>query len=132
MSFSKVLQNSFKVIYHNQTPIETYTLPVICFFKRSNPTLQLIFQNSEMFISFVMSLSRNWVKRAQSCISCIVVDRKIEISIWWKFEVWSLFLRLLSQKYCSFDSLGDVIDPKLGQKGPKLVFHVPMVIERWT
>ena len=131
MSFSKVLQNSFKVIYRNQTPIETYTLPIICFFKRSDPTLQLIFQNSEMFISFVMSLSRNWVKRAQSCISCIVVDRKIEISIWWKFEVWRLFLRLLSQKYCSFDSLGDVIDPKLGQKGPKLVFHVPMVIERW-
>ena len=34
-------------------------------------------------------------------------------------------------KYFSFDSRVDVINPKLGQKGPKLVFHVPMVIERW-
>ena len=34
-------------------------------------------------------------------------------------------------KYCSFDSHGDVINPKLGQKGSKLVFHVQMIIERW-
>ena len=34
-------------------------------------------------------------------------------------------------KYCSFDSLGDVKIPKLGQKGPKLVFHVPTVVEKW-
>ena len=33
-------------------------------------------------------------------------------------------------KYCSFISSGDVINPKLGQKGPKLVFHVCIVIER--
>ena len=34
-------------------------------------------------------------------------------------------------KYSSFDSRGDVINPKFGQKRPKLVFHVPIVIERW-
>ena len=34
-------------------------------------------------------------------------------------------------KYCGFDYRGDVINPKLGQKGPKLVLHVPMMIERW-
>ena len=39
MSFSKVLQNSFKVIYCNQATTETFTLPVICIFKRSNPIL---------------------------------------------------------------------------------------------
>ena len=33
-------------------------------------------------------------------------------------------------KYCSFDSRGDVINPKLGQKEPKVVFHLQM-IERW-
>ena len=32
---------------------------------------------------------------------------------------------------CSFDSCGEVIKRKLGQKMPKLVFHVTMVIERW-
>ena len=34
-------------------------------------------------------------------------------------------------KYFSFDSCGDVINPKLCQKGAKLVFHVPMVMEKW-
>ena len=34
--FSNVLQNSFKVIYGDQTTMETSTLPVICIFKRSN------------------------------------------------------------------------------------------------
>ena len=34
-------------------------------------------------------------------------------------------------KYSSFDSRGDAINPKFGQKRPKLVFHVPIVIERW-
>ena len=34
-------------------------------------------------------------------------------------------------KYSSFDSPSDFIKPKLGQKELKLVFHVPMVKERW-
>ena len=55
--------------------------------------------------------------------------KKIEISIWWNCEVRSLFLRSLS-KHCSFDSCGDIINPKLDPNGPKLVFHVPMVIEK--
>ena len=65
-SFSKVLQSSFKVMYRDQTTIETSTLPVIYIFKRSNPILWLIFQNSETFISFVRSLSLNWVKLTES------------------------------------------------------------------
>ena len=80
-SFSKVLQNSFKVIYHDQTTIETSTLPAICIFKRSNPILWLIFQNFGIFISFVMLLSSNLVKKIQTCISCIKGDRKTEINI---------------------------------------------------
>ena len=35
----KVLQNRFKVIYCDQTTIETSTLPAISMFKRSNPIL---------------------------------------------------------------------------------------------
>ena len=34
-------------------------------------------------------------------------------------------------KYCSFDSRNGLINPKLGKKRPKLVFHVPMLIKRW-
>ena len=33
---NKVLQNGFKVIYCDQTMIETATLPAICIFKRSD------------------------------------------------------------------------------------------------
>ena len=80
------------------TTIETSTLPAIYIFKRSNLIFQLIFQNSGIFISFVTSLSPNWVKRTQSCISCIEGDRKIEMIIWWNFEGRSLFLRSFSQK----------------------------------
>ena len=58
----------------------------------------------------------------------------------WLKDQNQLLMELLSEefvseitfsKYCSFDSGGDIINPKLGQKRPKLVFHVPMVIERW-
>ena len=46
-------------------------------------------------------------------------------------NLWSEESEITFSKYCSFDCHGDVINPKLGQKGPKLVFHVPVVIERW-
>ena len=46
------------------------------------------------------------------------------------FEVRSLFLKPFSEKYYSFDSRGDVINPKLDQKGPKVLFHALMVTER--
>ena len=39
--------------------------------------------------------------------------------------------QIIFSKYCIFDSFGFAINPKLGQKGFKLVFSVPMVIERW-
>ena len=94
-SFSKIFQSSFKVIYRDQTPTETSTLLAICIFKRSNPILYLIFQNSGKFISAVTSLSLHWVKRAQSCISCVEGDRKIKINISRNFEVRNLFLNCL-------------------------------------
>ena len=43
------------------------------------------------------SLSQNWVKQAQSCISSIESDRKIKINISWNFEVGSLFVKSLPQ-----------------------------------
>ena len=83
---------SFQVIYRDQIRTETSVIPAICIFKRT----KLIFQNSGIFISFATSLSPNWVKRAQSCISFIESDRKIEINFSWNFER-SLFLRSLSR-----------------------------------
>ena len=48
-------------------------------------------------------------------------------------ELWSdeFVSEITFSKYSSFDSRGDVVNPKLGQKGPKIVLHKPMVIERW-
>ena len=129
-SFSKVLQNRFKVIYLDQATIKTFKLPAIWNFKRSNPILQLIFQNFGIFVSFVTSLPPNWVKRARSYISRVEGYRNIKINIWWNLKVNSLFLRSLSQNTAKFWLTWWLINPNLGQKEPKLVLHVQMMIER--
>ena len=100
--------------------VETSTFPSIYIFKRSNPILQLIFQNFGMFIFFMTSLFANSGKRAQNWRSCIGGDRKIKINIWQNFEVKSFFLRSPFQNIAV-----------LSERETKLVFHVPMVIEIW-
>ena len=89
--FSKVLQNSFKVIYCYQTAINFFALPTICMFY--NIKSNSLFHLSKFWnISFVTPLSPNWLKRTQSCVSCMESDRKIEINIWCNFLVRGLFL----------------------------------------
>ena len=48
-------------------------------------------------------------------------------------ELWNeeFVCEIIFWRHCCFDSSGDVINSKLGLKGPKLVSHVPMVMERW-
>ena len=48
-------------------------------------------------------------------------------------ELWSkeFISEITFLKYCSFDSLDDVINRRLGQKGPKPVIYATMVTERW-
>ena len=152
----QVFQISFKLIYRYQTAIEISTLLDVCIFKRSNPILWLIFQNSGIFNFFVTTSSENWVKRFQSCISCIKGKRKIKINIWLNFEVrsdvsnskWVKKVQIgISYKInfkvnyclwnCSFIILKFLlnlvtasIQNWLGKRF-KLVSHVLMVIERW-
>ena len=139
--FPKLFQ-SFKVVYRDPTTTESSTLLAICIIEGSNLIFQLNFQNPGIIISFVTLLSPNWVKRAQSCISCLKGDRKTEINIWWKshwdllfkkLQVWLLefFSEISFSKNGRFDSCGEVINPKLGQKVSRPVFHVPIMIERW-
>ena len=49
------------------------------------------------------------------------------------FELWSeeFVSGITFSKYCRFDFRGCVINPKLSQKGLRLVFHAPVVIEGW-
>ena len=120
--FSKVLQNSFNVTHRNQTATETFTIPAISIFKRWKLILYLIFQNSKIFISLVMSLSSSCVKRTQSCISCIKRDRKTEINIWWNFEVRSLLLRSLSQNTAVLTPVVMLLTQNWVKMGPNLYF----------
>ena len=87
-----------------------------------------MFQNSEIFIFFVTSLFPNKDPKLNIMYQAWQKDQNQYL-----MELWSE--KLLSEntfsKYCSFDSHSDAINPKLGQKGPTLVFHVPTVIERW-
>ena len=120
--FSKVLQNSFNVTHRNQTATETFTIPAISIFKRWKLILYLIFQNSKIFISLVMSLSSSCVKRTQSCISCIKRERKTEINIWWNFEVRSLLLRSLSQNTAVLTPVVMLLTQNWVKMGPNLYF----------
>ena len=120
--FSKVLQNSFNVTHRNQTATETFTIPAISIFKRWKLILYLIFQNSKIFISLVMSLSSSCVKRTQSCISCIKRERKTEINIWWNFEVRSLLLRSLSQNTAVLTTVVMLLTQNWVKMGPNLYF----------
>ena len=120
--FSKVIQNSFNVTHRNQTATETITIPAISIFKRWKLILYLIFQNSKIFISLVMSLSSSCVKRTQSCISCIKRERKTEINIWWNFEVRSLLLRSLSQNTAVLTPVVMLLTQNWVKMGPNLYF----------
>ena len=60
-------------------------------------------------------------------MSCIKEDKKNRNQ--YLMELWSE--KFVSEVSCSFDSCGNIVNPKLGPKGSKLVFHVPMVIEKW-
>ena len=77
------------------------------------------------------SLYQNRIKRSQSCISCTAGDREIEINISWNFEARSMFLKSLFQNIAVLTSMVTSLIQKLNQKGPRLVFRVPVVIIRW-
>ena len=72
--------------------------------------------------SFLTSLFPNWVNRAQSCMSCVESDGKIEISILWNIS--------LSQEFLLTPVLTSLTQNWVKKKSG-LVFHVQIVIERW-
>ena len=61
-------------------------------------------------------------KRVQTCISCTNGDRKMKVNTRGKFEVKYLFSKPLSQNCEVLTPRSDVINPKMGQKGPDLYF----------
>ena len=70
----------------------------------------------------------NCLKRTQSCISSMEREERsksiFDGTLKWEAYFWDHFL-----KCCRFNSRGDVINLKFGQRGPKR-FHIPMTIER--
>ena len=65
-----------------------------------------------------MSLIQNLAKKAQTCISCTNRDREMKVKSTEKFEVQYSFLKPLSQNFEVLTPRSEVINPKMGQKGP--------------
>ena len=68
-------------------------------------------------------LSQNWAKWAESCISCIERDRKIEINR--NFEVRSLFVRSLSQNIALLTPVVTSLTQNWVKKGPNSYLMYP-------
>ena len=77
------------------------------------------------------SLFPNWVKRAQGLVCLVSIVMKRSKKIFDETLKWGFCFRYHFLKIYNFISRGDVINPKLGQKWPWLLFHVQIVIERW-
>ena len=130
--FSKVLQNSLKVIYLQQTTkkllhFQPFALSreEIQFFSWFSRVLEYLF--CEISIS---KLSENGPK-------LYIIYR-----VWWKYWNWYLMEFLTGGgggycfwdhflKYWKFDCRCDVIYPKTYQKCLSWLFQVPMLTERW-
>ena len=121
-SFSKVFQSSFKVTYRDQITIETSIFQAICIFERSN-------------LIHLLSFSKFW----NIYFFCDVIISKLckehphlyIMYIAWDKNRNQYLMKLWIEKFwLQFWLRGDVINPKLGQKGPRLVFHKPIVVER--
>ena len=106
--FSKVPGNSSKVIYRYQTAIETSTIPAT------------IPGNIAVLTLMVASVARNWVKRARTYISYNNGDRKLKGHRKGKLGKKNSFLKPLLQNSKALTSHGDLINQKMGQKGPNL------------
>ena len=105
-SFFSVLQNSFKVIYRDQTTIETSTLPAICIFKRSNLIFLVNFPkfwNMDFLCDVIIF---NLCKKGQKVV--YHVSRVIERSksVFDGTLKWGEFVPVANfSKYCNFTSL---------------------------
>ena len=119
VSFSKVFQSSFKVTYRNQT--ETSIFQAICIFERSN-------------LIYLLNFSMFW----NIYFSCDVIISKLcneHPNLYIMYIAWdknrNQYLEHWIEKFwLQFWLRGDFINPKLGQKGPRLVFNKPIVVER--
>ena len=126
----KVFQNAFKVIYRDQTTIETSTFQLLAFLRDQIQVLANSFSFSFSYSFCDVIISKLDKKGSKLYILC---------RDWWKdrnkylMKHWSedFVSDITFSKSYSFNSRGDVINPKLGQKWPWLLFHVQIVIERW-
>ena len=87
-----------------------------------NLFLRSIFQNIAVLTPVVKSLTHNWVKMAHTCISSTKSDREMKINSNGNSEVRCSFLKTLSLSFKVLIPHSDVINPKMGQKGPNWSF----------
>ena len=90
---------------------------------------EISFSKNCNFHSLDDVIKQNWVKKDPTCIPCANGDRKMKFNGKGEFEMNYYFLK--SQSFSIFDSPWWCHQPKNVSKRSKLVFHVPMLIERW-
>ena len=118
-SFFKVIQNSLKVIYRDQTTIETSSLPAICISKRSNLIFLVNFPKFWNMYFFCDVIIFKLCKQGPKVV--YHVSRVIERSkpIFDGTFKWGEFVSVTNfSKYCNFRSLTQ----NWVKKGPNLHF----------
>ena len=85
----------------------------------------------KFWLSVLTSLTQKCIKKAQGCISFTNDDTKMGIKRKRYFEKNHSFMRPSSQNFEVLIQRGDVVKLHSLVKGPKLVSHVLMVIQRW-
>ena len=111
----KVFQNAFKVIYRDQTTIETSTFQLLAFLRDQIQVLANSFSFSFSYSFCDVIISKLDKKGSKLYILC---------RDWWKdrnkylMKHWNedFVSDITFSKSYSFNSRGDVINPKLGQK----------------
>ena len=121
--------NRFKVIYCDKTTIEVSTLPTICNFKRSDPIFCYKIQG-HLFLLWrhYLQIENKRQKVVYHVLRQIGGLKSIfDGTLKWRVCFWDHSCKILQFWLLWVTPL----NPKLGQKGRKFVFHVPMMIERW-
>ena len=85
----------------------------------------------KFWLSVLTSLTQKCIKKAQGCISFTNDDTKMGIKRKRYFEKNHSFMRPSSQNFEVLIQRGDVVKLHSLVKGPKLVSHVLIVIQRW-
>ena len=108
-SFFNFLRNSFKVIYRDQTTIETSTLPAICIFKRSDLFFLVNFSNVCNMYFFCDVIFSKLVKKDSKVVYLVLRVMERLKSIFVGTLKWGEFVSVINfSRHYNFTSLTQI------------------------